>query len=134
MTSAPRSDGSPRILLLWEDEGICQVVHYAFTLEGYRISATQSARRALDRIARSSRPYVVVMDNFLGNDEARTFAAKIAAAPELHQRVRVVGVGIEPAPHLIALDAFIELPFSVDQLLDPIAAVCTDLQTAMGSP
>jgi CheY-like chemotaxis protein len=133
-TDPPTDDRKPRIMLVWFDPAILAMLHEVLTLEGYRITATQSARRALDRIQRSSHPYVVLMDNFHLRDEICAFAAEVFATPELHQRVRVIGVAIQYDAHLIALDAFIAMPFSVDGLLDPIAAACADLRAAVSHP
>jgi hypothetical protein len=134
MTAALPTDSTPRIMLLWLEPSILAFVHEILTLESYRISATRSARRALDRIQRSSRPYIVLMDNFHHNPEACALASEVFATPELHQRVRVVGVAVQYNAHLIALDAFIAMPFSVDGLLDPIAVACADLRAAVSHP
>jgi CheY-like chemotaxis protein len=135
MTTEPPADRQPRVMVLWFEPSILRFVHEILTLEGYAVSATQSAQRALDRLARGARRYVVLMDNFQVNDEARKLATDIFATPELHQRVRVIGLAAFSHQGLIPLDAFIAMPFSVEGLVEPIAAACADLRAAaVGGP
>ena len=135
MTTSPLiDDRTPRIMLLWLEPTIMAMLDEVLRLEGYRITATQSARRALDRIQRTTRPYVVLMDNFYHSPEMRAFAAEVFATPELHQRVRIIGLAVQYDAHQIALDAFIAMPFSVDELLDSIAAACADLRATVSLP
>ncbi|HEV2238650.1 MAG TPA: hypothetical protein VGR57_18475 [Ktedonobacterales bacterium] len=134
MTTMPLAGRPPRIMLLWFEPSILGLLHDVLRLEGYPITATQSARRAINRIVHTTHPYVVLMDNFHLGHEARALAAKVFATPELHERVRVIGLNAQRSPQLIALDAFIGMPFTVEGLLDPIAAACADLRATMGGP
>jgi hypothetical protein len=74
------------------------------------------------------------MDSFHASPAACALAAEIFATPELHRRVRVIGVAPFPDKDLIPLDAFIGMPFWGDELLDPIAAACAELRAAVGTP
>jgi CheY-like chemotaxis protein len=64
MTTEPPTDRLPRIIFLWYEENLFQLIYDILAGEGYSITAMQSAQRALDRIQRHARPYLVLMDSF----------------------------------------------------------------------
>jgi CheY-like chemotaxis protein len=133
--SPANDDCSPRIMLLWFEPSLLAMLHEVLTLEGYRITVTQSARRALDRLQRRSHPYVVLMDNFQVSDEARTLAQTVFATPELHERVRIVGLAAWVNQHALReLDDFLALPFTFDRMIEVVERACADLRAARSAP
>jgi DNA-binding NtrC family response regulator len=127
ITMAERNSRQPRILILSFEESILSLLREVLVLEGYSVTAAYTAQKSLNIIDRDSGRFVVLMDNYQVSEQARTFAKTVFARPKLHTRVRVVGLAVQRWEQLIDLDVYIKMPFTVDDLLDPIAQACAEL-------
>lgn len=124
---ARRKTDAPRILFLSFEPSLRHVVSEFLKLEDYVVTHTHTARAALSIVRHASGAFVVLADNYQVSAEARSFARTLFAQPELHGRVRLIGIGPKYAKGLIDLDVYIAMPFTLETLLDPIAQACAEL-------
>lgn len=128
MPTAQHQD-RPSILMLEYEKSIGTFLREILESEGYEVSVTHRASDALAIVEHSRGPYIVLMDNFQVNQGAQILAKTVFAWPGLHRRVRIIGIAIEDAEHVLRLDAFLPLPFHGVDVLTTIDRLCAELRT-----
>lgn len=123
-----RDGRKPRILLLCFEPSLHHMFKEILNLEGYATTDVRTAAEALGICEREGERFLVLMDNYHVNEQAITFAKTVFAQPELHARVKVVGISAYRWEDQVDLDAYVSLPFTVDTLLDPINRLGAELQ------
>lgn len=118
----------PTILLLWFEQILYRFFTEILALEGYPTIGVRTAEEALSFCEHDGYRCVVLIDNYHANDQATTFAKTVFAWPELHARVKVVGLAAWRWEDLVDLDAYIRLPFTVEEFYDPIERLGAELQ------
>lgn len=78
------------------------------------------ATGALECVERYRDRYLVVMDNVALDEEAIAFSNTLCALPKAHATVRVMGFATQRREERTQFNAFLELHFTVDALLDAL--------------
>lgn len=119
----------PTIVILLFENSLGKMFVEILTLEGYPTEVVRSAEEALSECERAQ-TCVVLIDNYHLSQEAQTFSKSLFSRPDLHARVKLVGINMMRCEYLVDLDAFIKMPFKVDEFIEPIARLCTELQAS----
>lgn len=122
------SDGQPQIILLWFEDSLYRMFTDILALEGYCFVSARTAAEALEMCEAEGEQWIVLMDNFQVSRQAVMFAETVFAQPELHARVKIVGVAVPLVQHLIQHDKFIALPFNLESFLTPIEELFGELR------
>ncbi len=120
--------GLPIIIVQSFEPSLLSIMRETLELEGYSCRATHTAGETLALVNGDEGTYIVLMDNMHVSQEAQLFARLVFALPDLHRRVKVVGLMARFHQERFKLDCFIALPFRVAQLLDPIERLCAELE------
>lgn len=123
-----RNGRSPRILFLSFEPSILRMVSETLSPEGYDVTITHTAEETLAIIERDRGGFIVLTDNYQVNPEAVSLTKTVFARPDLHARVRVIGLAARVNANLIPLDVFVAMPFNVEELLSPIERACAELR------
>jgi hypothetical protein len=118
----------PTVLLLWFEQSLYRFFTEILALEGYPTIGVRTAEEALNICERDGYRCVVLIDNYHVNGQATIFAKTVFARPELHARVKVVGLAAWRWEDLLDLDAYIRLPFTVEEFYGPIERLDAELQ------
>lgn len=116
------------IVLLWFEQSLYRFFTEILALEGYPTIGVRTAEEALSLCERDGYRCVVLIDNYHVNDQATTFAKTVFARPDLHARVKIVGLAAARWEDLVELDAYIRLPFTVEVFYGPIERLGAELQ------
>jgi hypothetical protein len=95
-----------------------------------RVPAAFSHRAILAAVARLKHdihPAIILTDNYQVSDEARAFAHTLFARPDLHQRVKLVGIAVQRWEELAPLDEYLRMPFPARDLFELMDRLCATL-------
>jgi CheY-like chemotaxis protein len=124
----------PSILILEFEESIGRLLRMCLELESYDIEAVCCASDALAIVEHSRGTFIVLMDNFHVNKQAKILAKKVFGWPGLHRRVKIIGIAANRNEHLLKLDVFLRVPLTVVDLLSAVERMCAVLQTGNRTP
>ncbi len=115
---------SVTIVALYFDPSIGSILREALELEGYAVVATREAEEALRAIGESEGLCILLTDNYVVSPVAREALSRLAAAPALRSRVRVIGMSAYHPQSVPAglVDGYMGLPFTMETLLETIEA------------
>lgn len=116
---------SVTIVALYFDPSIGSILREALELEGYAVVvATREAEEALRAIGESGGLCILLTDNYVVSPVAREALSRLAAAPALRSRVRVIGMSAYHPQSVPAglVDGYMGLPFTMETLLETIEA------------
>jgi hypothetical protein len=111
-------DPGPEIIMLWFDPSLHRFIPEILALEDIPVTSVRAASDAFDLLERDHRRYIVLMDNYEVSQEACDFARTLFACPDLHRRVRLIGLAAWRHDESSPLDEYLELPFSFEGLID----------------
>lgn len=117
----------PKILLLWFESSLYHFFTEILSMEGFASSGVRSAAEALSVCEREGERCVVLIDNYHVNEQAVIFAKTVFAQPELHARVKVVGLAAFRWENLVDLDAYVSLPFTAEEFYGTIERLGAEL-------
>ncbi len=120
-----------KILILYFEPSVRQMLQMVLEIEDYTVIATQSASEAVDAIENTSDSYLLFADNFHLNPEAQQAFTVLHDRPDLRIRVKIVGVSAtsQGARQWITdnlIDEHLEVPFNLDQVLHIVEAHASD--------
>jgi CheY-like chemotaxis protein len=93
-------------------------------LEGYTVDVTKTAAEAISLLEHQQGAVLILMDNFVVNEEALQLVSALRAQYGLRARVAIIGADIfsggiqSPVATLYDLDAHIMLPPTVDSMFN----------------
>ena len=115
-----------RIVVLWFDPDIEQMLREVLELEGYAVVATRDAGEAVRALDEEEGDGLLLADNVLMNPAAREALARLAVTPALRGRVRVIGIGSRDTLRMskgqVDMDGYVAMPFTVAALLATVEA------------
>ena len=115
----------PQVLIVDDEPGIRKMITEVLSLEGYPTATASNGREALDAL-KSGGSRVILLDLLMPVLDGEGFLEELEAKPTERSRHRVILVSamsnLEKYNHLQA-DGRLPKPFTVDQLLNAIAAV-----------
>jgi CheY-like chemotaxis protein len=120
-------DPEPIILVLSFDPSIRKLLTEVLTLDGFTVTTAYTAAETLERLEHDAHPAIVLMDNYQVSEQARAFAHTLFARPDLHQRVKLVGLAVQRWEELAPLDEYLRMPFSARDLFELIDRLCATL-------
>ncbi len=112
--------GKPKIIVLALERHMSRLLRAGLEMEEYDVKTTRGAEETLAILEHDRAKYIVLMDKFQASGDARTLTQSIFAWPGLYRRVKVIGLAARQHEQLMRLDALIEMPFALRQLLVPI--------------
>lgn len=109
------------ILVVDDDEAICQFVRMVLTNEGYRVETASNGAAALELAAKSP-PDVILLDLWMPVMDGWTFARTYRRTPGPHAPIIALSAAGQLAKHAkdIQADAFLAKPFDVHRLLEVV--------------
>jgi DNA-binding response OmpR family regulator len=119
---------SARILVVDDDPDLCDLIAICLSTEGYSVASARDGRSALEEVARFA-PTLILLDLGLPVLDGRGFAMRLRAAGKSTPLV-VVSAAAEARTiaREIGSTAFLEKPFSIDELLDVVARIAGETQ------
>ena len=115
----------PQVLIVDDDAGIRKMINEVLSLEGYPVASATNGREALEAL-KSGGPRVILLDLIMPVLDGEGFMQELEANPALRAKHRIILVSANPNlekyNHLKA-DGRLPKPFTVDQLINAIAAV-----------
>lgn len=118
----------PTVLIVDDDPAIRKMLVEVLSLEGYSTETAVNGRDALERLAQSKAPRIVLLDLLMPEMDGRGVMNALAATPEERARHKIILVSawanLEAARDLQA-DGSLAKPFTVNQLLnmlEPLSA------------
>lgn len=121
------SDPRPCILVVDDDPGILDAMRMLLEDEGYRVQTTDKGDYAESlRDGNGGLPDLIVLDVLLSGKDGRTICRTLKGRDE----TRAIPIlmlsahpGAEASAKEVGADAFVAKPFSIDDVLDAIAAL-----------
>jgi CheY-like chemotaxis protein len=115
----------PTVMIVDDAPDIRKMIVEMLGLEGYVVETAANGQEALDRVA-DGKPRVILLDLLMPVLDGRGFLTNLGARPADRARYKVILVSafsnLEQARDLKA-DGALPKPFTVDQLMNAIAAV-----------
>ena len=118
----------PTILIVDDDPAIRKMLVEVLSLEGYSTETAANGREALDRLAQSNSPRIVLLDLLMPVIDGRGVMEALATTPEERARHKIIlvsaWINIQASQDLQP-DGILAKPFTVNQrlnVLDPITA------------
>lgn len=108
----------PRILVVDDDEGICEFVKMALGDAGYEVATAENGRAALDLLA-SWQPSLILLDMRMPRMDGWEFSRAYRQTPEPHVPIVVVTAARDAAQSAaeIQADAHLAKPFRLADLI-----------------
>ncbi len=117
--------GKPTVMIVDDDPGIRKMIYEILSLEGYPLESAAGGQEALDLLA-NGRPRVILLDLLMEPVNGWDVMQALEARPDERSRHKIILVSamsnLEKYSHLKA-DGRLPKPFTVDQLINAIAAV-----------
>jgi CheY-like chemotaxis protein len=116
-----------QILVVDDDADIVEALRDALSDEGYAVAIARDGLEALDQLARSARPCVIVLDYMMPRCDGPTFRRKQRADPALAAIPVVLltaDARVQDKAMELAVDAYLRKPIDLDELLRVIATFC----------
>jgi two-component system, NtrC family, nitrogen regulation response regulator NtrX len=111
------------ILVIDDDEGICEVMAAILGDEGYEVRCAMSAESGLAMIE-ERQPALILLDLWMAGQTPEEFVATYRQTPNGTASIVVSGLpGIEQVAATIGADAFLSKPFDVPVLLETVQQV-----------
>ncbi len=113
-------NGHPlRVLIVDDDEALRENLVEFLEAEGHEVTHARDGASALERLAVGHLPDVVVLDLVMPRLDGRELAAAVRASPALRgmRLVLMTGAAIGEVRDLTDVDAVLEKPFELDELL-----------------
>lgn len=124
----------PGILGLWTAPEIGKMVEEICTLEGYKVQRVRTADEAIRILEGDERSYIIAMDNVHVSAEAQQLLQLVRARPNVRARVGIVVMmahhyneWFESCARGGTLDAFLAMPFTLDQLMQVLDRLSAEL-------
>ena len=118
------ADETGYILVVDDDEGVCEVIEEILTDEGYEVTAARDAGRAL-RMIEQRPPVLILLDLSVADPSAEELVAAIRRIPGQLASIIVVSAhaNVERRAEEVGADAFLPKPFDIPILLDTVQAI-----------
>ncbi|MBU6424387.1 MAG: response regulator transcription factor [Chloroflexota bacterium] len=114
--------GSPRVLVVDDDDAIRQLLVDLLSDAGYRVDEAHGGHDALDK-ARNGHPDVILLDKLMPDGDGTAFATAYAGSPGPH--APIVGLCAardgEAWSSEIGAAAYVVKPFDIQHLLSVVA-------------
>jgi CheY-like chemotaxis protein len=113
------------ILVVEDDPSIREALCEALELEGYQAVGAEHGKAALDYLARSARPCLILLDLMMPVMDGRSFRAAMLEDEELAQ-VPVVAItaGGAQLASTVAVDRVLFKPLRMDTVVDVVKEHC----------
>ena len=118
------ADTSHYILVVDDDESICEVIAEILGDEGYEVTAVRDAAMALAMIARRP-PAMILLDLSIAEQSADELVAAIRRIPSQAASIIVVSAhaNVGQRADRLGADGFVPKPFDIPILLETVQAV-----------
>jgi CheY-like chemotaxis protein len=119
------SESGPQVLFLNQNSSLAPFVSEILALEGIpHVTVVTTAAQAMSALSRHSGSSSVLIDNLQVHDEGQQFLEHLRREPDLRARLRTICMAVEfnctwaRQTYGDVLDAYLELPFTIPQLLE----------------
>ena len=121
------SPSTPHILVVDDDPGILDALRILFESEGYRVQTCEKGDYVESlRNASGTLPELFVLDLLLSGKDGRTIC-RMLKSQEGTRHIPVLMIsahpGAEQSVKEVGADAFLAKPFTIDDMLDTVAAL-----------
>jgi CheY-like chemotaxis protein len=114
------------ILVVDDDAALLENISECLAGEGFEVSLARSGAAALDRLHQAPRPALVIIDHLMPGMTGTELASRIRGLPHLGGIRLVLVSGLPPTRGPSGgtgeVDAVLEKPFGVDQLIGTVRA------------
>ena len=117
-------DESRYILVVDDDASICDLIEEVLREEGYEVSATRDAARALQLIEQRP-PALILLDLSIADQSAESIVSAVRELPGQTTSVIVVSghANVGPRAEQVGADGYLPKPFDIPILVDTVQAV-----------
>ena len=117
-------DGSGYILVIDDDESICELIAEILSEEGYEVTTTRDPRRALSMIEQRP-PVLILLDLSIADQSGEELVTAIRRIPGPVASIIVVSAraDVGQRAEAVGADGFVPKPFDVPILVDTVQAV-----------
>ena len=105
------------ILVVDDNDALRENLTEALELEGYAVQAVADGHAALDALRAEPLPGVVIIDMMMPGLSGAELVARIRAEPRLSRLKVLLATGMAPARDALPVDAVLQKPFGVVELL-----------------
>ncbi len=111
-----------RILLVEDDRDLRDTVRALLGCVGFQVVVASNGVEAWELLGRGPRFAAILVDLHTPRMTGNDLVARVRRTPRLHQ-VPIIAMSGEPGPDVPAAQAFLEKPFSREQLVDALVSV-----------
>ena len=117
-------DESRYILVVDDDASICDLIEEVLREEGYEVSATRDAARALQLIKQRP-PALILLDLSIADQSAESIVSAVRKLPGQSTSVIVVSghTNVGQRAEQVGADGYLPKPFDIPILVDTVQAV-----------
>jgi two-component system, chemotaxis family, chemotaxis protein CheY len=115
------------IFVVEDDPDAREALSDILTARGYRVSAAENGKEALDHLRRGFRPAVILLDLMMPVMDGHEFLEHIGKDPAFKDVAIIVvtaALASEAATVADSVDAVIPKPISLPRLLETISSLC----------
>ncbi len=115
------------IVELYHDRAIGRMIKEVLNVEGYDVNATHDPEVAWHALVEHDESYILIMDTFHIAPKPTAMLSKLAGAPSVRERVRIIGLiaNLEYSRDAVEkgiVDVTIAVPFTAAQFLATLQA------------
>jgi CheY-like chemotaxis protein len=111
-----------RILLVEDDPGVREAIRGLLVRFGYVVTAAADGAEAWDLLGRGPRFAAILVDLYTPRMTGHDLVARVRRTPRLRE-IPIIAMSAERAPDRPSAQAFLEKPFSREELEDALARV-----------
>lgn len=125
-----------RLLIIDDDPRIRQVIRYTLVGEGHQVEEAADGQIALDRLAGSTHPDVILLDMKMPGMDGWQFMERYRARYGRRAQIIVVTAARDAAGRSAAVEAdgYLAKPFDLDELIDVVDAAVQRVKPAANPP
>ncbi|HET9552160.1 MAG TPA: response regulator [Anaeromyxobacteraceae bacterium] len=109
-----------RILVVDDNDALRENLAECLEGEGYHVAVAGDGRGALASLAQDPLPGVILIDMMMPGMSGPELVSRIRAEPRLAGIPVVLATGMSPARGSIPVDAILQKPFGINELLDTV--------------
>jgi len=111
-----------RVLLVEDDPGVREAIRTLLVRVGYQVAAATNGVEAWELLARGPRFAAILLDLYTPRMTGHDLVARVRRSPRL-SRVPIIAMSGERGPAVPAAHAFLQKPFSREELERALASV-----------
>ncbi len=122
-----------RILLVEDDPGVREALRALLVRVGFQVVAASNGVEAWDLLGRGPRFAAILVDLYTPRMTGNDLVARVRRTPRLCE-VPIIAMSGERGPDVPAAQAFLEKPFSREQLVEALASVGARTEQLSATP